>query len=276
MVVISQHLRVRLNIKQSRYRLGTLLFVPALQDERFNRWIAALEERHLANLTFSEVSRALRALSSAYVERRGPEALGKALSGEGKRAAFALFYGPLHFLLTSHILRSVPPGDVHTVVDLGCGTGVAGAAWGCQCVTAPSIVGVDRHPWSLTEAAATYRAFDFNARVRRGDALEAVPTKGTAGIIATFVVNELPAEIRRRLLARLLERAKRGDRIVIIEPLARSIAPWWDEWTDAFAGVGGRADEWRFPIDRPAIVAKLDRAAGLDHRETSGRSIIKA
>ena len=76
------------------------------------------------------MTRALRALSSAYVERR-ESALAdhKALDGAGKRAAFALYYGPLHFLLVNHIVREIgvsfSPG---TVVDLGCGTGVAGAA----------------------------------------------------------------------------------------------------------------------------------------------------
>src|SRR5437899_2677183 len=59
-------------------------------DDRLAAWMAALEARHLAELTFSEVSRALRALSSAYVERRAKLARGAALDGAGKRAAFAL------------------------------------------------------------------------------------------------------------------------------------------------------------------------------------------
>jgi hypothetical protein len=37
--------------------------------------------------------------------------------------------------------------------------------------------------------------------------------------------------------------------------------------------VGGRADEWRFRAELPPIVAKLDRAAGLDHRELTARSL---
>ena len=57
----------------------------------FDNWLAALDERHLANLTPSEVTRALRALSSCYVERREKLAHGGALDGAGKRAAFALF-----------------------------------------------------------------------------------------------------------------------------------------------------------------------------------------
>src|SRR5919197_2916834 len=96
------------------------------------QWLAALEERHLANLTRSELTRALRALSSAYVERRRRLAEGAALEGAGKRAAFALFYGPLHYLLVRAIVRALPEaaaGKAATLVDLGSGTGAAGAAW---------------------------------------------------------------------------------------------------------------------------------------------------
>src|SRR5476649_2390144 len=102
-----------------------LVTSPTPLDDRFDRWMARLEARHLAELTFPEVSRALRALSSAYVERRQKLADGAALSGAGKRAAFALFYGPLHHLLVSHIVRTLPGAteNVTTILDLGCGTG---------------------------------------------------------------------------------------------------------------------------------------------------------
>ncbi|MBA3888795.1 MAG: hypothetical protein H0X67_24180, partial [Acidobacteria bacterium] len=58
-------------------------------------WLEALEGRHLSDLTPAEVARALRALSSCYVERRSKLARGGALDSAGKRAAFALFYAPL-------------------------------------------------------------------------------------------------------------------------------------------------------------------------------------
>src|SRR5215475_10787728 len=100
----------------------------------FAEWMSFLEARHLADLTFPEVSRALRALSSAYVERRKKLPEGAALSGAGKRAAFGLFYGPLHFLLVHHIVTSLPElTTMHEIVDLGCGTGAAGAAWASAC-----------------------------------------------------------------------------------------------------------------------------------------------
>src|ERR1700681_2096063 len=113
----------------------------------------ALETRHLADLTFPEVSRALRALSSAYVERRERLGEGAALAGAGKRAAFALFYGPLHYLVVREIVRALPGATVnattpaHTLVDLGCGTGAAGAAWATADDRPPRLLGIDRHPW---------------------------------------------------------------------------------------------------------------------------------
>jgi len=243
--------------------------------DRFDRWVAGLEARHLADLRFSDVSGALRAVSSAYVERRVKLAQGTALSGAGKRAAFALFYGPLHYLLVRQIVRAIPASTAasRTVVDLGCGTGAAGAAWAAACPAAPRITGIDKNPWALAEAARTYREFGFVSRVIRDDFATAPLPKGPAHLVAAFAVNELRDDMRAALLPRLLERAKRGDRVLIVEPLARFVAPWWKRWQDAFMAAGGRADEWRFHADLPPIVAKLDRAAGLDHREITGRSI---
>lgn len=243
--------------------------------DRFADWIAALEATHLAELTFPEVSRALRALSSTYVERRGKLAQGAALSGAGKRAAFALFYGPLHHLLLTHIVTSLPGATEHipTLVDLGCGTGASGAAWAAACARPPRVVGIDRHPWTLGEAAAAYRAFGISATVRQGDIASVNLPKGPASILAAFTMNELPEPARDALLARLVDRAAHGDRVLIVEPLAGFVARWWNRWRDAFEAAGGRADEWRRQTELPPIVAKLDRAAGLNHREITGRSL---
>ena len=244
-------------------------------DDRLAHWIAALEAKHLAELTFPEVSRALRALSSTYVERRQKLAEGAALSGAGKRAAFALFYGPLHYLLLTHIVERLPgaTADVRTLLDLGCGTGASGAAWAGACPTAPRVVGIDRHPWAIGEAAATYRAFKIPATVRQGDIANAVLPKGPASILAAFTMNELGDPERDALLGRLVERARQGDRVLIVEPLAGFVARWWNRWRDTFEAAGGRADEWRLRTELPPIVAKLDRAAGLNHREITGRSL---
>jgi len=234
-------------------------------------WLAALEARHLADLTFSEVSRSLRALSATYVERRDRLREGAALSGDGKRAAFALFYGPIHYLLIERIVQQVP--GAAQLVDLGCGTGAAGAAWAGACARRPQIVGVDRHPWALAEAARTYRELGFRGRTIRGDVATIRLPKSPALVLAAFTVNELTDDARHALLARFLDCGNRGDRVLVVEPLAGFVARWWPAWRQAFIAAGGRADEWRFRVELPLIVARLDRAAGLDHRELTGRSL---
>ena len=74
----------------------------------FDRWLADVEARHLRDMTPTEVARALRALSSTYVERRRRLGEGAALDGAGKRAAFALFYAPLHFLVVRAVVHALP------------------------------------------------------------------------------------------------------------------------------------------------------------------------
>jgi len=253
---------------------------------RSERWLQALEARHFSDLTFQEVARALRALSATYVEKRDTIHEGAALSGAGKRAAFALFYGPLHYLLIRQIVRELDRSTkvvaLHdagargvsraTLVDLGCGTGSAGVAWAESCSPA-QILGVDIHPWALTEAAWTYREFGVRAKTVRGDVAKARLPPSPAMILASYTINELREGDRAAMLPRLLGRAANGDRVLIVEPLARSAARWWRPWADAFTAAGGRADEWRFPVDLPPLVAKLDRAAGLNHTHLTGRSL---
>ena len=243
-------------------------------DQDFAEWMRALEVRHLADLTFSEVSRSLRALSSTYVERRARLAQGAALAGAGKRAAFALFYGPLHFLLTRHIIESIPQaraaGDL--LVDLGCGTGASGAAWARACGKAPAVLGIDRHPWAVAEAQATYRAFGLRGRTRMDDGARTTFPEGCT-VLAAFAVNELDEAGRETVLGRLLAHRERHGRVLVVEPLAGFVAPWWPAWRRAFEAAGGRADEWRVRTPLPPLVEKLDRAAGLNHRELTGRSL---
>jgi hypothetical protein len=242
--------------------------------EQFDEWMSSLETRHLADLTFPEVSRALRALSSTYVERRAKLGEGAALAGAGKRAAFALFYGPLHFLLIQHIVRSTskPHGRIGTLVDLGCGTGAAGAGWASAYAQPPEIIGIDRHPWAIEESRATYRAFGLRARSRMDDMTRATfPAR--SHVLLAFAVNELAEPARDALLLTLLAHAEGGGGVLVVEPLAGFVAPWWKGWQGAFESAGGRADEWRVAVSLPPIVQKLDRAAGLNHRELTGRSL---
>jgi len=252
-------------------------------DPLVTRWLGALEERHLADLTMSEVARALRALSSCYVERRAKLAEGGALSSNGKRAAFALFYGPQHLLVTQEILKGLPSGTdpVDDVIDLGCGTGAAGAAWALA-GRARSIRGFDRHPWAIAEASWTYRQFQLPGRVTHANIaaprrphrpeVASLGRRGTA-ILAAYSANELAPEGRAILLTSLLEAHAAGARILVIEPIARRALPWWGDWQSAVERAGGRADEWRFAVDLPPTQLALARAAGLAPRELTARSL---
>lgn len=238
------------------------------------RWLDALEKRHLSDLTFAEVRRALQALSSLYVERRQRLGTGAALESAGKRAAFALYYGPLHFLLVREIVRALDAASPRPgrVIDLGCGTGAAGAAWALEARGA-TVEGVDRSGWAVDEARWTLARLGVRGETRRGDVLSTPLPGGNDAFLAAFTVNELADAARDRLRDRLLAAAEAGARVLVVEPLARRALGWWTEWEAAFVGRGGRADEWRFPADLPPLLARLDRAARLDHRELTGRSL---
>ena len=83
-------------------------------EEKLGKWLTEAERRYRADLRIQEITRALRALSSAYVERRergtGRRVQG-ALDTAGKRAAFALYYAPLHFIAVTEALRALRATD---------------------------------------------------------------------------------------------------------------------------------------------------------------------
>lgn len=244
----------------------------------FPAWFDALDERQRQVLTFPEIRRALQALSSIYVERRGRLSSGAVFDGAGKRAAFALFYGSLHFLLVREIVRALgaaepPPA---TILDLGCGTGTAGAAWALEAGGRAQLLGIDRSGWALGEARWTASRLRLKARFSSGDLVRAALPPPPSALLLAFAVNELETADRNELLERVLAFAGDGGRALVIEPLARGVAPWWDEWAARFAAQGGRADEWRFPSAVPPTLRLLDKAAGLDHRTLTGRSLYLA
>lgn len=240
----------------------------------FRSWLTKLDARHLTDLRLAEVTRALRALSSAYVERRETAVRG-ALDSAGKRAAFALFYGPLHFLVTNLTVRAL---DAHIpaprlILDVGCGTGAAGAAWAIAATGTP-VLGVDRHPWAINEARSTFRELGIDGRARRSDIARFPALRPGTAVMAAYVINELSPATRESVLERLVEAAGRGSRVLIIEPIARRLTPWWPSAEARIRSVaGGRADEWRFPVDLPASLRLLDKAAGMDHKELTARSL---
>lgn len=236
------------------------------------RWLEALDRRYLADLTPSEVARALRALSSCYVERRAKLRSGGALDTRGKRAAFALFYGPVHFFVATRVLEALDPtvSPPSRILDIGCGTGAAGAAWALRSGT--PISGFDRHSWAVEEANRTYRELGMRGRARQADALRGLArAERCDAIVLAYVVNELEVDTRAAVREALLRATSRGARLLMIEPIARRLAPWWSEWEKTFGGA--RADEWRFREPLPRRQRDLARAAGLDPQELTARTL---
>ena len=237
-------------------------------------WLADLEARHLSRLTFPEVRRAVEALSEDYVARRERLEAGRALAGEGKKAAFALFFAPLHFFLVRNVVRALgaaspPPLEI---VDLGCGTGVAGAAWALE-AGGSAVRGVDRNAWALDEAGKTWSQLGVRGRAIRSDVARAPLPPASGAVIAAFSLNELDAAVRDSLLERLLGAARSGTRILVIEAIAKRPVRWWPEAASRVVASGGRSDEWRFSLELPELQSRLSRAAGMDHRRLSARSL---
>jgi len=239
----------------------------------FLRWLDALDDRHRQALSFQEVRRSVQALSSLYVERRNRLDSGAALDGAGKRAAFATYFAPLHFLLVREIVRALGAAarSVPALLDLGCGTGVGGAAWASEMDPPPRVTGMDRNPWAAQEARWTYSAFALDGAAKAGD-ISSLQVSNTA-ILAAFILNELPEEARERWRSVMLSAAERGFPVLVVEPIARKLSPWWGDWARMFIAAGGRSDEWRFSAELPERLALMDKAAGLDHRELTGRSL---
>jgi hypothetical protein len=155
-------------------------------------------------------------------------------------------------------------------VDLGCGTGVAGAAWALAAGGTPSVEGTERASWAQGEARLTFQELGVKGRVQPGDFAKAsLPGKGGA-VVAAWAVNELDDASRASLLSKLLGS---GARVLIAEPIAKSPVPWWPAWAKSFTDAGGRADEWRFKVELPETLSKLDKAAKLDHRVLSLRTL---
>ena len=246
-----------------------------MQDDdraRFNAWLQQAEQRYLADMRVQDITRALRALSSAYVERRAGgdgQRVHGALDTTGKRAAFALYYAPLHFIAVAEAVGVMHAGAsiAGSIIDLGCGTGAAGAAWALAAGATATVIGIDRHPWALSEARWTYAQLGVKSRVKLG-AIERLPVAAPGdSVIAAYTLNELTDTARRRVEQQLFERARDGGRVLVLEPLARAVAPWWRESARRVEALGGRVDEWKLHVDVPPVVRLLGTAAGLNFRE---------
>jgi hypothetical protein len=245
----------------------------------FDVWLEATRGRYLPPLTFSEVRKSVQALSSLYIERRsGGRIASRARAGEGKRAALATYYAPLHFLMTHHSLQGLGGSllrGVREIHDLGCGTGAAGAAAAILPSEPPPIRAMDPSPWALGEAALTARAFGLAARTRRAALPAALPHAGANELLVLgWVVNELGPDSRAQLLRGIGSALGRGARLLVLEPLARSAAPWWEAWAERLAVHGIEDRTLRCTLGLPPWIQEMDEACGLDHRELRARVLL--
>jgi hypothetical protein len=247
-------------------------------------WLKAVQARHVEPLGRPAFLKAARALSARYVERRAELSDRSAIDSAGKRAAFAGLFAPLHFLATHVIVQQMKlnAGPIDTIVDLGCGTGAAGAAWAVALPREPALTGVDVHPWAVQETNWSWRTLGLEGRARRGDVVRSClrlrqtsrrsSFEGT-GIVLAWTVNELSDDARRTLLPALLDLTRDGASVLVIEPIARRVSPWWDEWEATFGEARGIAQEWPISIGLGQPFADLDRDAGFRREAFSARSL---
>lgn len=273
---------------------ATTVVMPA--PDPVDDWVTALVERHTHTLSTPEFLKAVRALSARYVERRAELPRRPPTDSAGKRAAFAGFFAPLHFLTTRRIISSLgSPGEAPAqIVDLGCGTGAAAAAWALQYESPPRVIGVDRQSWALEEAAWNWQQLGLRGRTRRADLLRAAVDltvglrdsrsatrgprrasrgRGCAGVVLAWSANELGLTDRERLLPTLLALGEAGASVLVVEPLARGATPWWEDWAGAWRRAGGRADEWKFDAALPPVLQTLSDAARFHRESLSARTL---
>jgi hypothetical protein len=244
-----------------------------------SEWLAAVIERHTRAMSRPEFLKAVRALSARYVERRASLPNRAPADSAGKRAAFAGFFAPLHFLTARAIVEAVGAGrpDLDRVHDLGCGTGVAGAAWALACGSRPALAGLDRQKWMLDEARWNWRALGLTGRALRGDLVASAARLAADarvsrrdGVVLAWSVNELNALQRSAVLSALGVLAGRGVAVLVIEPLSHAAVPWWDPWV---ATLGGRTETWKFDAIMPASLEALDAEAGFRREHLAARSL---
>jgi SAM-dependent methyltransferase len=252
--------------------------------ERFDAWLADAIARHGAGLEFREIRKGVQALQALYVERRaGGNLAARALEGRGKRAALATYHAPLHFLVVHQLLADLAPerlGGVRRVVDLGCGTGAAGAAAAVSLgpptgSSTPRVLAIDRSGFALDEARRTCGAFGLGVRCVRGRLPCALPSAEAGDLwVLGWATNELDEVAREALLAALGRALASSPRLLLLEPLAGTATPWWRAWAEALAPLGVEEPRFKVRLALPEWIARLDRAAGLDHRVLGARVLV--
>ncbi|MDJ0785691.1 MAG: class I SAM-dependent methyltransferase [Myxococcota bacterium] len=240
---------------------------------QLDAWIEGAVAR--SGLSVRDVRRGVQSVSSVYVESRRAGQLGRrATESPARRAAFATYYAPLHFLATHQAVLAIGAERLgaQRILDLGCGTAACGVAMARAHADPPPVLGIDRSGWLLGEARHTFRAFGVPGRTRRATLPAGLPPLRAGDLaVAGYLLNELDDASRAGLLRELERGIERGARVLILEPLSGAVSPWWDATAEALAHRGVESAILKSTLERPAWIAKIDHAAGLDHREIGAR-----
>ena len=243
-----------------------------MDEGRFDAWLASLDERHLADLRPPEVARALRALSSCYVERRGKLASGARSRARETRGLRALLRAPA---LPGH--AGGRAGDFltprrrspHWSISAA-GPAAAGAAWAVEggrpahrrLRSTP--LGGRRSELDVPRARPCGRATRVDVvarrlRAGRGDADPRGLHRSTSCPMTRDAAAAAPARRARARRARA-------------RSSSRSPGAWrrgGPRWAEAFSRAGGRADEWRFPTPSAAAAARAGKGRRASIRASS-------
>ena len=141
---------------------------------------------------------------------------------------------------------------------------------------------IDENAWALGEALWNWRALGLDGRTRRADLVTAAAKIGTEGrrgrigppaIVLGWAVNELAPAARGRLLSELTTLVERGSALLLIEPIARTLTPWWAEWVERLSPHGAESHDWKFDIALPGRLAEIDHEAGFRREGLSARTL---
>ena len=88
-----------------------------------------------------------------------------------------------------------------------------------------AITGIDRHPWAVQEARWTFKQLGLHGQARQGDLTRLPPARPRTAIVAAYALNELTEPVRDHLEGYMIHAASVGARSLVIEPIARAVAP---------------------------------------------------
>ena len=99
------------------------------------------------------------------------------------------------------------------------------------------------------------------------------PPAGEAAFLLDLISQRVPAGVDEAayVKAGFLAAIARGASFLMLEPLARGVAPWWDEWVEALGPHGVVAGDYKFDVDLPARLAEFSESAGFNNRVLSAR-----